>query len=291
MSDDRLDVSAETSGAGTGVSAETSGEGIDAERVAATVLANGFAVVPRVLDADQVAAKRRSLEPWLDRTEFGANSFLGRRTRRVYSVLAKVRTFDDALLHPLVLGVADRVLGHYQMCVSTAVEIHPGEPAQTLHADDGVYPLPTSVGPLTLNTMWALDDFTEANGATRMVPGTHRRPEKRLAEADEVVVADMPAGSVLLYLGSLLHGGGANTTDRPRLGVVLEYSVSWLRPQENLGLTYPPDLVRDLPERLQELLGYNLYPPFLGYVDGKDPKELLRPPPAGPEADAGRPPG
>ena len=85
----------------------------------------------------------------------------------------------------------------------------------------------------------------------------------------------MPAGSVLIYLGNLLHGGGANETPAPRLGVVLEYGVSWIRPQENLGLAYPPTLARTLPTRLQELLGYNLYPPFLGYVDGKDPKELL----------------
>ena len=250
----------------------------DVDEVAAAVLADGYAVVPGVLDADEVAAKRRSLQPWLDGTEFGTNSFLGHQTRRVFSILAKVRTFDDALLNPIVLGVADRVLGHHQMSVSTAIEIHPGESAQTFHADDGVYPLPTSLGPLVLNSMWALDDFTEANGATRVVPRSHHRSEKRLEAADDVVVAEMPAGSVLLYLGSLLHGGGANTSDRPRLGVVLEYSVSWLRPQENLGLTYPPDLVRGLPERLQELLGYNLYPPFLGYVDGKDPRALLAPP-------------
>jgi len=263
----------------------------DVDRVAAAILADGFAVVPGLLSPDDVARKRRSLEPFLGDTDFGANSFLGRRTRRVFSVMAKVRTFDDALLHPLVLGVADRVLGDHQMCVSTAIEIHPGEPAQTFHADDGVYPLPTSIGPLTLNSMWAMDDFTEANGATRVVPRTHHRPEKRLEAADDVVVAEMPAGSVLLYLGSLLHGGGANTTDQPRLGVVLEYSVSWLRPQENLGLTYPPDVVRGLPERLQELLGYNLYPPFLGYVDGKHPKELLEPhgtAPAGPAGQARR---
>jgi len=248
----------------------------DVAAVADRVREDGYVVLPDVLSADQVAAKRRSLEPFLERTEFGGNSFLGRRTRRVFSVLAKVRSFDDAILHPLVLGTADRLLGDHQLCVSTAIDIHPGEAAQTLHADDGVYPLPTSAGPLTLNSMWALDDFTAANGATRVVPRSHHRPDKRTA-GDEIVVAEMAAGSVLLYLGSLLHGGGANTTDRPRLGVVLEYSVSWLRPQENLGLTYPPDLVRGLPTRLQELLGYNLYPPFLGYVDGRHPRELLLP--------------
>ena len=247
------------------------------DAAASQILADGFVILPDVLDAAAIAAKRASLAPLLDQAPFGHNSFLGGRTRRVYGLPAKVRSFDDALLDPVVLGVAERVLGHHQLCVTTAIEIHPGEAAQTLHADDGVYPLPTSLGPLTLNSMWALDDFTLANGATRLVPGSHRWPEKRLAESDELVVAEMSAGSVLLYLGSLLHGGGANRSDRARLGVILEYSVGWIRPQENLGLAYPPDLVRDLPERLQELLGYNLYPPFLGFVDGKHPRELLRP--------------
>jgi ectoine hydroxylase-related dioxygenase (phytanoyl-CoA dioxygenase family) len=252
--------------------------GAPVEAVAAQVLADGYAIVPNVAAPAMIDVMRASLEPLLDRTEPGNNSFLGHRTRRVFSLLAKVRTFDDAILDPLVLGVADRILVHHQMCVATAIQIHPGEVAQTLHADDGVYPLPTSMGPLTLNSMWALDDFTAENGATRLVPRSHRWPEKRLAEADEIVVAEMPVGSVLLYLGSLLHGGGANASERARLGVVIEYAVSWLRPQENLGLVYPPDVVRGLPERLQELLGYNLYPPFLGYVDGKHPRVLLENP-------------
>ncbi len=246
------------------------------ETVTAAVLRDGYAVIEGVLDADNVRRKRQELRPLLDETDEGANSFLGYRTRRVFALAAKVRCFDDALLHPLVLGVLDQVLEHYQLCVATAIEIGPGESAQTLHADDGVYPLPTAAGPLTINTMWAIDDFTAANGATRLVPGSLGQHEKRTVDSQPVRIAEMPAGSVLIYLGSLWHGGGANHTDRPRLGVVLEYVVSWLRPQENLGLTYPPALVKGLSERLQELLGYNLYPPFLGYVDGKHPAELLR---------------
>jgi ectoine hydroxylase-related dioxygenase (phytanoyl-CoA dioxygenase family) len=245
------------------------------DTVTEALLRDGFVVVEGMLDLDNVGEKRHHLKALLADTEVGTNSFLGHRTRRVFALLAKVRCFDDAVVDPLVLGVLDQILTHYQLCVATAIEIAPGETAQTLHADDGVYPLPTSAGPLTVNTMWAIDDFTAANGATRLVPGSHRQDEKRTAESQAEQTADMPSGSVLLYLGSLWHGGGANHTDRPRLGVVLEYVVSWLRPQENLGLTYPPELARGLPGRLQELLGYNLYPPFLGYVDGKHPGELL----------------
>jgi ectoine hydroxylase-related dioxygenase (phytanoyl-CoA dioxygenase family) len=250
---------------------------------------DGYVVVHDVLETASVRARRRALAPFLAAAEFGGNSFLGPRTKRVYSLLAKTRAFDDAALHPTVLTLAETLLGPLQLSVSTAIEIHPGESAQTLHADDGIYPLPTAAGPLTLNSMWALSDFTVDNGATRVVPGSHRWPEKRLDAGAEAaaVPAEMKAGSVLVYLGSLLHGGGANRTPAPRLGVVLEFSVGWLRPQENLGLTYPPELVRGLEPRLQELLGYNLYPPFLGYVDGRHPRHLLEGTARGPGPIAG----
>lgn len=249
-----------------------------ADELAEAVLAEGYVVVEGALDPEDVAAKRAALAGLLDATPFGGNSFLGRRTRRTFMLLAKTRAFDNAVLHPLVLGVLDRVLTTYQLSVCTAIEIHPGEAAQTLHTDQSAYPVPAQMGPLVVNTMWAIDDFTEANGATRLRPGSHLAdgdPGEAPAGAAEVR-AEMPAGSVLIYLGNLVHGGGANHTDRPRLGVVTEFAASWLRPQENLGLAYPPELVEGLPERLQELLGYNLYPPFVGYVDGLHPLEWLR---------------
>ncbi len=257
------------------------------ETVSDALLREGYVVVEGVLTPDNVAHKRRELAGLLADTPFGGNSFLGRRTRRVFMLLAKMRCFDDAVLNPLLLGLLDRLLVHYQLSVSTAIEIHPGEEAQTLHRDDSVYPLPTEFGPLAINSMWALTDFTTENGATRLIPASHQQPDLTVKDrvrtsesrfddlSDAEFVADMPAGSVLVYLGNLLHGGGANQSLAPRLGVVLEYAVSWIRPQENLGLGYPPALARTLPARLQELLGYNLYPPFLGYVDGKDPIELL----------------
>lgn len=246
--------------------------------LAAQVLTDGYAILPDVLAPREIAHTRRALAPLLDAAGFASNSFLGRRTRRVYSLLAKTRQLDDMVLHPVILGMAEEILGPLQLSVATAIEIHPTESGQTLHADDGVYPFSASTGgPLTLSTMWAMDDFTAANGATRLVPGSHRWSEKRLSAdvSTDEQAAEMGAGSVLVYLGSLLHGGGANRTDSPRLGVVIEFAVGWVRPQENLGLTYPPDLVRGLPERLQALLGYDLYPPFLGYVDGRHPRHLL----------------
>lgn len=247
------------------------------EELAEALLHEGYVVVEGALSPDDVATKRAALAGVLDEIPFGANSFLGHRTRRAYMLLAKTRAFDNAVLHPLLLGVLDRVLTRYQLSVCTAIEIHPGEVAQTLHTDQSAYPLPPDIGPLVVNSMWAMDDFTEANGATRLVPRSHLGvPDDPPAAGAIEVQGEMPAGSVLIYLGNLVHGGGANATDRPRLGVVAEFAASWLRPQENLGLAYPPELVEGLPERLQELLGYNLYPPFVGYVDGLHPLEWLR---------------
>jgi ectoine hydroxylase-related dioxygenase (phytanoyl-CoA dioxygenase family) len=123
--------------------------------------------------------------------------------------------------------------------------------------------------------MWPFDDFTQENGATRIVPGSHRWIDETPTPSTDTIALTMPAGSALMYVGSLWHGGGANTTSTPRIGVVLHYAVSWLRPVENHVLAVPSTVVAELPERLQELLGYNIYPPFIGYVDGRHPRRLL----------------
>ncbi len=235
----------------------------------------GAVVVEGFLSPDEVGELRDELAPVLEATPYGRNDFEGHRTRRVYALFAKVRGFDRLAIHPLLLGVLDGLLGHYQLSAPVAIDIGPGNPAQGLHRDDSVYPLPWPHPPAVLNTMWALDDFTEANGATRLIPGSHRWPDGLPPPDDRTIAAEMPAGSVLFYVGTLVHGGGANTTDRARLGVILEYVAGWLRPQENHLLAVDREVVRTLPERLQELLGYGIYPPFLGYVDGRHPRRVL----------------
>jgi ectoine hydroxylase-related dioxygenase (phytanoyl-CoA dioxygenase family) len=244
--------------------------------VAQRLLDDGYVVVTGMMDPAGVAAAREDLDRVLQTTRTGRNFFEGFDTQRVYALFAKTRAFDQAATDPLLLGVLDRVLGNYQLSAPVGIRIGPGEKAQILHRDDAIYPVPEPHAPLVVNTMWPLDDFTLENGATRFIPGSHRwEPGRTPGPADEVATAVISPGSAMFYLGSLWHGGGANQTSAPRLGVILHYCVGWLRQQENHCLAVPREVASQLPERLQELLGYNIYPPFVGYVDGVHPRKVL----------------
>jgi ectoine hydroxylase-related dioxygenase (phytanoyl-CoA dioxygenase family) len=246
------------------------------KRVLADLDQDGYSVIESLLSPDRAATIKAGLREILDATPTGRNDFEGFQTRRIYAILAKTRVFDDLAIHPLLLAVLDALLGpSYQLSAPTGIEIAPGEKAQFLHTDDAIYPLPRPHRDVVLNTMWALDDFTAENGATRVVPGSHRWTDRQPNDPDETVTITMPAGSVLFIRGTLWHGGGANRTDRTRLGVLLEYAAGWLRQQENHILAVPPEIVRSLEPRLQELIGYGIYPPFVGYVDGRHPRRVL----------------
>jgi ectoine hydroxylase-related dioxygenase (phytanoyl-CoA dioxygenase family) len=236
----------------------------------------GYATIPHAIGAEQVTTARAALEAILADTPSGRDDFEGRRTRRVYALFAKTRALDALATHPEVLEVLDEVLGHYQLSAPAGISIGPDEVCQPLHPDDAIYPLPRPHPEVVVNVMWPLQDFTAANGATRIVPGSHRWGDERPEPDAETVTVEMPAGTALLYSGSVWHGGGANHTDADRLGVVMHYAASWLRPVENHVLAVPPDAARALPVRLQELLGYNIHPPFIGYVDGRHPRSVLQ---------------
>ena len=244
--------------------------------VARRLMDGGYVVVTGMLTPPGAQAARADLDRVLRTTRIGRNSFEGFDTQRIYALFAKTRAFDALATDPLLLAVLDQVLGHYQLSAPVGICIGPGEKAQILHRDDAIYPVPDPHPPLVVNTMWPLDEFTAENGTTRFIPGSHQwEPGRRPGPDDPVETAVMSPGSALFYLGSLWHGGGANRTARLRLGVILEYAAGWLRPQENHCLAVPRDVVRGLPERLQELLGYNIYPPFVGYVDGSHPRRVL----------------
>ncbi len=208
--------------------------------------------------------------------EFGArfaNDFNGYRTLRVGAILKESRSAAELIAHPFVLAVADALLlphaRSYRIGSTTAIRVLPGERDQVLHRDvDGLYPISLPGVELQFSVMWALDDFTEANGATRVVPGDHGIADGGAIDAETIVQATMGRGSALFYLGTTWHGGGANSTAVARTGLVNTYSLGWLRQEENQYLSVPPEIARTYPERVQRLMGYQSDGPSLGVYPG-----------------------
>lgn len=236
---------------------------------------DGYVIVPNVMDAIECDRVLACLHDLHARQRFGDNGFAGTRTKRVFNLFAKTRGLDALLAHEGVVALAESRLGAgLQLSIASTMEIHGGETAQPLHQDDAYFPAHPHP-PLVINTMWALTDFTEANGATRLVPGSHRLDEPVNPAATSIAAA-MPRGSVLLWDGSLWHGGGANTTDDARFGLSLNYCRGWIRQQENQYLSLDPKVVSALPEEVQKHLGYDICQ-FVGWVDGRHPMRAILP--------------
>ncbi len=253
------------------------------EAVADALAADGAVIVDDLAPADQLDAVETELAPYLEVTPAGPDDFSGRNTRRTGGLIGRSPTCRELVTHPLVLGAAGTVLSHattFQVHLTQVISIGPGEPAQPVHRDQWAFDFfefPSGYE-VQCNTIWALTDFTEANGATRVVPGSHRGPDKHRYDAADTVPAEMGRGSVVFYTGSVYHGGGANTTDSWRTGINLTYNLSWLRQEENQYLSVPHDVARELPVDLLRLMGYARGAYALGYVDDlRDPIEVLRP--------------
>jgi ectoine hydroxylase-related dioxygenase (phytanoyl-CoA dioxygenase family) len=236
---------------------------------------DGYVILTDLLDERTCADLRASLVPLLDRT--GRNAFEGHRTQRLYSVLDKTRAVDRLVDHPRVLALLDRLLlPNYLLSQLQVINIQPGEDAQLPHPDDGIYPVARPRPELSAATVWAVDEFTEHNGATVVFPGSHRRPDGRTpTDADPRRSAVMPAGSCVLFLGTLWHGGGANRSAAPRLAATARYCQPWLRTQEAFTLSTSRDVARQVSEDIRRMLGLSIHPPFVGMVDGMHPKRLL----------------
>ncbi len=240
-----------------------------------TLDVDGYAVIEGALDAGEIDAVRGALAPHLAEGPHGRNDFEGFHTQRVYCLVAKSRVFDRLILDDRILAMADEVLGpNFLLTATLAINLLPGETAQNFHHDDTFYRIPRPRPAVSLSVMWALDDFTADNGATLVFPGSHRWGEGEW-HAAHPRSATMPAGSALVYLGTLIHAGGANTTDRPRLGVSIQYCAAWARQQENFALAIGPAGARELPKQLRELIGYSIHPPFMGMIDGRHPEKFL----------------
>jgi ectoine hydroxylase-related dioxygenase (phytanoyl-CoA dioxygenase family) len=205
------------------------------------------------------------------------NDFEGDHTVRIYNLLALGQVYESIPVHEHVLPVVERVLDPGCLVSSlSSIAIDPGETAQPIHADDQLIPLPKPHVPTVCNTMWALTDFTEANGATRIIPGSHRADTSPdYGEPYDSIPAEMPKGSVLLWHGSLWHGGGANTSDGRRMGIAMNYCAGWIRQQENQQLGIPLDVAAGFSKRLRELCGFTVYNGLIGHINKRSPAEML----------------
>lgn len=250
---------------------------------AAAVLARDGAVVIDELVAPSVMdAVRGELASYLAATPFGPDEFSGRRTRRTGGLVARSATCRDLVMNPLVLDATRETLKDatsFQLHLTQVIAIGPGEPAQVIHRDQWAFdffPFPRGYD-VQCNTIWAMTDFSEENGATRVIPKSNHLDDGLRFEESDTIPAEMRKGSVLLYTGSLYHGGGANRSDDVRAGINITYVRSWLRQEENQYLAVPFEIARTLPVELLRLIGYARGAYALGYVDDlRDPIEVLK---------------
>jgi ectoine hydroxylase-related dioxygenase (phytanoyl-CoA dioxygenase family) len=254
--------------------------------IAATLLQEGGVIVHSQAPDGLIDKINQELREPLDAKghEF-ENDFNGYKTRRLGAVLGLSRSSAELLTNPRALEVADAVLKrhceNYQVGSMTAIEIHPGEEAQILHRDGDFYPIAIPGVEFQLQAMWALSDFTEENGATRIVTdrnvlkGVKNAETEAFENIDESKVAQavMPKGSVMFWLQSTIHGGGANTASTPRSGLFISYCLGWLRQEDNQYLLMPREVAESFPENVSRLLGYQAHGKYLGIYPG-DPDGL-----------------
>ena len=245
----------------------------DTADVVSALVRDGGVIVANQVGHDLVDAVAGELRPHFDKEgEKFQNDFNGYKTLRLGGILGLSHTSAGLIAHPRVMEVADAVLkphcDSYRIGSCTAIEIHPGEADQVLHRDDGFYPIRIPDVEFQIGVMWALDDFTEENGATRLVPGSQGDRDIAEFEGAEVVQAVMPKGSVLFYFGSTVHGGGANRSNSPRSGLINTYSLGWLRQEENQYLTIPREVADSYPDHVRRLMGYQAHGHYLGVYPG-----------------------
>ena len=238
-------------------------------------------IIDGLIDQKEVNLLNKDLAPYLKNDVFGRDEFTGFKTKRIGALIARSEACRNLALQPLVNEVSEKYLSPfcdgYQLHFTSAVSIGPGESKQILHRDRGIWGgyLPRRIEPL-MSTIWAVTEFTKENGATQIVPGSHLWEKDRIPKSNEIAYAEMKPGSVLLYTGTVLHGGGSNSSKNDiRTGVFLHYALNWLRQEENQYLSCPPDIAKDIPQEVRSLIGYSKGGYILGfYSDPKDKKAV-----------------
>lgn len=248
----------------------------DSQVIITALIQDGGVIVANQVDEDVINKIKSELRPFFDRQgDKFQNDFNGYKTLRLGTILALSRASAELIGHPRVMEIADAILGphceNYRIGSCTGIEIYPGEVDQSLHRDDDLYPIRFPNVEFQISAMWALDDFTLQNGATRVVPGTNELQEISSVAEQDIVQAVMTKGSVLYYLGSTIHGGGANRSQLPRAGLISTYSLGWLRQEENHYLAIPREVADSYPENIRRLMGYQAHGQYLGvYPDDPD---------------------
>ena len=249
---------------------QTLGPNATTQQILSAIERDGATIVADVIGQDVVEQMTSEVMPYINKTAMGRDDFTGRKTQRTGALVARTPTCRDLIMHDSVLSAAksylqpftDKIILH----LTQTIHINPGNPAQPLHRDRlawGTH-IPKEIEP-QFNTIWALTDFNKENGATRCVPGSHKWDWEKRADKAQIVQAEMSAGSVFLYSGSVLHSGGENRSDQARLGLNLTYTLGWLRQEENQYLSCPPHIAKDLDPELAGLLGYTQGNYALGY--------------------------
>ena len=253
---------------------------------------HGYVVLEAILSADELTEIREALDRILASSPTGRNEFEGLQTQRIYTLVARGKVFERLVEHPAVIALVERkLLAGYLLTASQAIVLAPGETPQPVHTDDSFYVIPRPRPEISVSTMWAIDDFTEENGATEVIPGSHQWGDDQLIDnyygddslqlpkeyAPLLEPLVMLAGSCAVFAGTLLHRGGGNRSKRVRTALSNQYCEPWARQQENFFLSIPRDQVAQMTETLQEMLGYSIHPPFMGQVTARHPKKVLDP--------------
>lgn len=240
---------------------------------------DGYCIIPQAVPVALVDALAQDLAGDFERTPCASGPFYGERTKRFHGLLRRSVHMDDFVRHTLIMAIVQAVLGAgcdtIQLNLTQAIEILPGGDIQPPHRDQDMWPIRVPGVEYLVNVMWPFSPYTAQNGATRIWPGSHKRQDELLLAPEDAIDACMEPGEVLLFLGSTLHGGGANVTGAPRRGMIVSYSLGWLKPYELPWLAYPPEVARTLPPELAALAGYRAHRPNLGTFEGCCPSVLL----------------